>query len=131
MDNNNNHELIKEIYSRKIGFKEIKNPDFEVSEKNTTCGDEFEISVVFENKRIKDVGIKGNGCVISTVSFSLVSEWIKGKKIDDIKEKKIKKELFEFLGFDEHNNPIRAKCAKMAIKSIAKLKQKVNNIYKE
>jgi len=55
---------------------------------NASCGDVFEISILLSQDptpRVMDVKWRGSGCAISTASLSLVSEWLKGKTIEEIK----------------------------------------------
>ena len=36
--------------------------------------------------RIKDLGFQGNGCAISKASASMMTAYLKGKTIDEVKE---------------------------------------------
>lgn len=50
---------------------------------NPLCGDEFNVHVTTEDGVIKDIGFEGAGCAISTASASLMTEAVKGKRIDE------------------------------------------------
>lgn len=51
---------------------------------NPLCGDQLTVYLSVENDIVKDVGFKGIGCAISTASASLMTESIKGKRIDEV-----------------------------------------------
>ncbi|HXV35753.1 MAG TPA: SUF system NifU family Fe-S cluster assembly protein [Myxococcota bacterium] len=60
---------------------------------NPLCGDQLTVYLSVEDDIVKDVGFEGIGCAISTASASLMTESIKGKRIDEVER------LFE--GFRE------------------------------
>lgn len=51
---------------------------------NPLCGDDFTINLRVEDGVIRDVGFEGAGCAISTASASLMTEAIKGKRVEDV-----------------------------------------------
>lgn len=51
---------------------------------NPLCGDQLTVYLSVENGVVEDVGFSGTGCAISTASASLMTQSIKGKKIEDI-----------------------------------------------
>ncbi|BAU48140.1 nitrogen fixation protein NifU [Sulfurifustis variabilis] len=51
---------------------------------NPLCGDDFTVSLRVEDGVIRDVGFEGAGCAISTASASLMTEAIKGKRIEEV-----------------------------------------------
>lgn len=50
---------------------------------NPVCNDEFRVHLRVEDGLIRDVGFEGAGCAISTASASLMTEAIKGKRVED------------------------------------------------
>jgi len=50
---------------------------------NPLCGDRFTIYVVIEDGRVKEASFQGSGCAISTASASLMTESVKGKKLEE------------------------------------------------
>jgi nitrogen fixation NifU-like protein len=50
---------------------------------NSLCGDEFTLHLRVENGVIADAGFEGAGCAISTASASLLTEAVKGKRVDE------------------------------------------------
>ena len=51
---------------------------------NPLCGDRIVIYLSVEDDVVVDAGFKGTGCAISTASASLMTQGIKGKKIDEV-----------------------------------------------
>ena len=51
---------------------------------NPICGDQLTVYLNVEDGVVEDVGFNGTGCAISTASASLMTQSIKGKKIEDI-----------------------------------------------
>ena len=50
---------------------------------NPLCGDEFHVHLKLENGIVQDVGFEGAGCAISTASASLMTEAVKGKRVEE------------------------------------------------
>jgi nitrogen fixation NifU-like protein len=50
---------------------------------NPLCSDEFRVHLRVEDGVIRDVGFEGSGCAISTASASLMTEAVKGKRVDE------------------------------------------------
>jgi len=51
---------------------------------NPLCGDKVKIYLKVDDKdRIQDSAFEGRGCAISVASASLMSEMLKGRKVDD------------------------------------------------
>ncbi len=51
---------------------------------NPLCGDQLTVYLSVENGVVEDVGFNGTGCAISTASASLMTQSIKGKKIEEV-----------------------------------------------
>lgn len=77
-------EMILDLYRNPLNKKEIQNPDFKHRELNPHCGDDIEISIVFDDDRVEDVGHVGVGCAISQASVSLLTDEIKNKTKKEI-----------------------------------------------
>lgn len=50
---------------------------------NPTCGDRIQLQLQVEDDIVKDVKFNGDGCSISMSSASMMTQAIKGKKLDD------------------------------------------------
>ncbi|MBC8284797.1 MAG: SUF system NifU family Fe-S cluster assembly protein [Nitrospinae bacterium] len=81
-----------ELYKQVILEHNRKPRNFRVMEDSThnchgynpLCGDDFEIFLkVDEENVIQDLSFKGTGCAISKASTSLMTTYLKGKKVDE------------------------------------------------
>ena len=50
---------------------------------NPLCGDEFQVHLKVEGGLVEDVGFEGAGCAISTASASLMTQAVKGKRVEE------------------------------------------------
>ena len=97
---------------------EIKTPSFSVSEINTLCGDALKLDVLIEENIIKDIKFKSSGCAISTASASLLTDYLIGKNVSEIKELD-EKFVQHLLG--GQLTPARIKCAMVALNALKKI----------
>ena len=70
-------------------FKRIESANRKAEGNNPLCGDRIQLYVQLDNDTISDVGFQmpqGAGCAISKASASLMTEAVKGKRIDDAEE---------------------------------------------
>lgn len=120
-------ELYKEIiidhYNNPRNFGELPNANASAEGVNPLCGDEIHIELLVKEGIVEDVKFHGAGCSISKASASMMTEVIKGKRIEDIKKisEKFKGMLFEGREDEELGEleafkgvrvvPIRIKCA--------------------
>jgi nitrogen fixation NifU-like protein len=51
---------------------------------NPLCGDQVTVYLKVDKGVISDLSFKGSGCAISTASASLMTEALKGKRIDEV-----------------------------------------------
>ena len=51
---------------------------------NPLCGDNVKVHVRVEDGIVRDVSFEGEGCAISTASASLMTEALKGRRLDEI-----------------------------------------------
>ena len=54
--------------------------------KNPMCGDEMEISLLIKDDKVIDMGYQCKSCVYCQASVSLLSQNIKNKSLDEIKD---------------------------------------------
>lgn len=52
---------------------------------NPVCNDEFHVHLRIADGVIQEAGFEGAGCAISTASASLMTEAIKGRRIEDVR----------------------------------------------
>lgn len=79
-------EHILELYKSPENYGELKNATHKHTETNASCGDEITLQLIVKDGKIADVKFYGSGCVMSTVSSSMLSSKIKGMKVEDAKK---------------------------------------------
>jgi nitrogen fixation protein NifU and related proteins len=77
-------ELILDHYRRPRNKGTLENADASVEVKNPLCGDEIGLQVAFDAEGVRDLRFSGRGCSISQASASMLTEQIRGKKVDEI-----------------------------------------------
>jgi len=108
-------ENILDHYKRPRNFGKINNASVHHHEYNPLCGDEIELFLVVNDKKVADVKFQGKGCAISQASASMLSEEIKRKSIEELK-KLTKENILELLGISL--SPVRLKCALLSLDTL-------------
>lgn len=91
----------------------IENPDITFEDSNPLCGDVIRMDIKLKDGFIEDVKFSGKGCAISQASASMLTEAIKGEKVDNVKAIS-KEDIFDMLGIPL--SPSRVKCALLSLK---------------
>ena len=110
-------EHILDLYKHPSNFGNLKNATHEYTEFNSLCGDEIVVQLIVENNVIKNVKFHGSGCVISLVSASLLTNKIRGMRVEDVK-KLDKNDLLKLLKI--RINPARLRCALLSLDAVKK-----------
>jgi len=108
-------DFILEHYKNPSNYGKIENPSTSSKGLNPLCGDELEIYILVEKNTIKDIKFTGKGCAISQASASILTEMVKGKDIDYVKNLK-EKDLLDALGIEI--SPSRLKCALLSYNTL-------------
>jgi len=86
---------LKELYQEIIldhgknprNLRKTENFNKDAKGHNPLCGDKVHIYIKLnENKKIEDISFEGSGCAISMASASIMTDLIKGKEEDQVKE---------------------------------------------
>ena len=77
---------ILEIASNTENNKILDKHTHKSKNKNPLCGDEMEISLIVKNNKVLDMGYQCKSCVYCQASVSLLSQNIKYKNLDEIKD---------------------------------------------
>jgi nitrogen fixation NifU-like protein len=88
-------------------------------ESNASCGDMVQFYFRVKDDVITEVKWKGIGCAITTAAASKLSEYLKGKKIREIKKLSSEEVAKEGIGFEV--NPGRIKCLMLPVVIVKKL----------
>ena len=77
-------QIILEHNRKPRNFRVMEDSTHNCHGYNPLCGDDFEIFLkVDEENVIQDLSFKGTGCAISKASTSLMTTYLKGKKVDE------------------------------------------------
>ena len=81
-------QTILDYNNRKDLKKELDDPTYIERGHNPNCGDDLTWEVrLSEDKIVEDASFLGNGCAISTASTAMLIDMIKGKSLENAKEK--------------------------------------------
>ena len=123
-------ETILEHNKHPRNFREIADANKKALGNNPLCGDALQVFVTMDGDKIQDVAFKGSGCAISKASASMMTQAVKGKSSEEVKElfseftKMVRGEIDEeaqenhlgrlkiFAGVREF--PARVKCASLS-----------------
>jgi nitrogen fixation protein NifU and related proteins len=67
-------------------FRELAAPTCSAQGHNPLCGDQLKLFLALEGGVIKEVSFVGSGCCISKASASLLTESVKGKTPDEVRQ---------------------------------------------
>lgn len=84
------HQEILEHYKHPSNFGTLEDFDVEVEETNMSCGDSFSFQIKLNDNLIHNIAFSGRGCAISTAAASLLTDYLKGKPVEEIKKIDIK-----------------------------------------
>lgn len=108
-------ENILDHYKNPHNFGTLPNPTATVKEYNPACGDTVEMQVRIESQIIADIRFHGNGCAISQAAMSMLTDEVKDKPLDFVKNL-TKDSVFDLLGIEV--SPFRIKCALLGLKAL-------------
>ncbi len=108
-------DFIIEHYKNPQNFGHLEHPDIVHEEGNPSCGDQIRIELKIDHNRITDVRFSGKGCAISQAAASILTEEIKGKTLEEVKQFDRQK-MLDLLGIEI--SAMRLKCALLALKVV-------------
>ena len=79
-------EVILDHYKRPRNKRELPGADISLSRNNPLCGDEITIALNLEEGRLADLAFQGQGCSISQASASMLTESVRGKRVEEAGE---------------------------------------------
>ena len=106
-------DFILDHYRNPRNAGTLEQADASFEDLNPLCGDKIRMDLRIRDGVVDDVKFKGRGCAISQASASLLTESIKGKRIDEI-DAIGKEDVLENLGISI--SAARLKCALLGLK---------------
>ncbi|HEX7030721.1 MAG TPA: SUF system NifU family Fe-S cluster assembly protein [Gammaproteobacteria bacterium] len=79
-------DLIVDHNRRPRNFRRMDDADRRAEGFNPLCGDKLTLFLKLDEDVIEDVSFQGSGCAISVASASLLTERLKGMRIDEAEE---------------------------------------------
>ncbi len=135
MDEHLKRSIMIEHYQNPLNKGIIDDESYKKINMNSkTCIDNLDFACKIKNGIIEDLRFDGEACAISTSSASIMSELVKGKKVEEVKEiienyecmineKPYNKDLLEEANcYDEiYKQPNRKKCALLPYEGLKKI----------
>ena len=107
-------EYILDHFRNPRNFGHVERADAVAEDLNPLCGDTIRMELQLDDdQRVRDVKFSGKGCAISQASASMLTESIKGMRLEDI-AKLPRDAVLENVGIGI--SPTRMKCAMLGLK---------------
>ena len=107
-------DYILDHYRQPRNFGELEGATATAEDLNPLCGDRIRFQMKVDDKGIvEDVRFSGRGCAISQASASMLTETIKGMRLEDV-AKMDKQIVLDNVGIGI--SPARMKCATLGLK---------------
>lgn len=116
-------QLILEHYRKPRNRGTLEGSTVEVRMRNPTCGDDITLQLKVEDDTITDVKFSGEGCSISQASVSMMTNLLKGKKLDESME--VARRFTEMMHGDEEAAKDRSLKDLRALAGVAKFPVRV------
>ena len=109
------------LYSEKLldhfrhprNYGALNEPDVSYESFNPLCGDRIRIEIKLENRNVKEVRFRGDGCAISIAAASMLTDMLTGR---DIHETVSDQQLIDALESDIQ--PSRIQCALLSLEAV-------------
>ncbi len=108
-------EYILDHYRNPRNFGELEAPTATAEDLNPLCGDRIRFDLMVEDGKVTDVRFSGRGCAISQASASMLSENLRGQKLEDV-ARLSQEAVLENVGIGI--SPARMKCAMLGLKVV-------------
>jgi nitrogen fixation NifU-like protein len=79
-------EVILDHNRRPRNYRALDKPSHHAEGYNPLCGDRLDLFLRVEADRVADVGFQGSGCAISKASASLMTDAVKGRSLDEVRD---------------------------------------------
>jgi nitrogen fixation NifU-like protein len=106
-------DYILDHYRSPRNFGHIDRVDATAEDLNPLCGDTITMELQVDDGKVSDVRFSGKGCAISQASASMLTEEIKGMKLEDV-ARLSKDVVLENVGIGI--SPTRMKCAMLGLR---------------
>ncbi len=118
MSENLYREVLLERLSNPVNQGILPKPDLEARLVNPLCGDSVLLQLSVKNGVVEQAVYSGNGCAISQISASFLTEKITGERLTAVKKLKTN-DIINLLGINP--GPARLKCALLSFEVLKKI----------
>src|SRR5436305_14683550 len=77
-------ENILDHYKNPRNSGHLEHPTATAEGVNPLCGDELAVELVVDEGVVTDIRYNGRGCAVSQAAASMLSDVVKGKRVDDL-----------------------------------------------
>jgi nitrogen fixation NifU-like protein len=106
-------DYILDHYRNPRNFGHLEHADARAEDLNPLCGDTITMELALNDGVVTDIRFDGKGCAISQASASMLTESIKGMRLEDV-AKLSKDVVLENVGIGI--SPTRMKCAMLGLR---------------
>lgn len=106
-------QVILDHYKDPRNFRKMDDCNHHAEGHNPLCGDQVDIFLKVEGDTITDISFQGNGCAISKSSASLMTAYVKGKSVAEVKSDFDK--FHALIMGEEVNDAVREDLGKLAV----------------
>jgi nitrogen fixation NifU-like protein len=106
-------DFILDHYRNPRNFGQLDEPSVSAEDLNPLCGDTIRMDFDVQDGVVRDVRFSGKGCAISQASASMLTESIKGMRLEEV-AKLSKDVVLENVGIGI--SPTRMKCATLGLR---------------
>ncbi len=101
-------ERLLDHYRQPRNRGRLEQPDLSAQEYNPLCGDRVTIDLRIQGGRIAEARFEGRGCALCLGAASILTEFITGQRLEDLRETDHERFLAEL---QSQVRPARLKCA--------------------
>jgi nitrogen fixation protein NifU and related proteins len=106
-------DFILDHYRNPRNYGHLERPAVWAEDLNPLCGDQIRFELAVDGGVVRDVRFTGKGCAISQASASMLTEAIKGMRLEDV-ARLSKDVVLENVGIGI--SPTRMKCAMLGLR---------------
>ncbi len=111
-------EHILDLYKNPHNFGRLGAAAMQEKGYNPLCGDEVIMQLIIKGGKVADIKFLGRGCAISIASASLLTDFIKGKTVEEVKRLRAE-DLIQMLEIPI--SPVRMKCALLCLETLHRI----------
>lgn len=121
-------ELLMDHYKQPRNYGQLAQYDFSTGDYIPSCGDAISMQGRFANGVLQEIAFMGKGCVISQATASLLTQYAKGKTIEQLQAMNAD-DVQTLIGVTL--GPLRIKCALLPLFVLQQGIQQFQNTHKD